>query len=141
MWTVTVDEVLNRWIGSEPPESDDPVLTTLIEDAMVIINQSVPGLEARVTTQGDLLALLRIVTAKVVQRAYYSEYSPVSSQSQGYGPFSESYSKSDSTRQGVYILPEEVNMLSKDPDLSNSRVTVIRNPARPTGWGWSYDRW
>lgn len=130
MWNVDVEEVLSRWVGSDIPEEDDTVLLNLIKDAILVINLKVEDIDNRILTQANLQDVLNMVVAQMVQRAYNSDYSTYNSASYTTGPFSESFSKGSNSKQGIYLLPEEYNLLNRSKT-SLSRISVISNPATP----------
>jgi hypothetical protein len=129
MWTVTPNEVLKRWLPSsdEKPLDTDELLVTLTGDSIVVINSEISDLATRVDLESNLLPLLKIQVSTMVQRAWNSDYSTFTSRSSGMGPFSEGFSKSDKSRQGLYMTPEEVSKFSK----SSSFGPMSTDPNRP----------
>lgn len=131
MWSVEIIEVLKRWVSDDCPDSTSDLLITLVEDAHAVVNSHVPNLDARVLIEGDLQRLLAIQISKMVQRAWTADYTSYTSQSYNRGAFSEGYSKSDSTEQGVFMEASEIAKLSKtgrvvsistDPNQANFRL-------------------
>lgn len=142
-WNVEIEEVLKRWIG-EAPDEDDAVLETLITDAVVLIDLKVKNIDARLNPplpsepESNLQTLLNMIVSTMVQRAYNSDYSTYTNESMTTGPFSQSYSKAADTKQGLYLLNEELELLRKNESSEPSRISVIRNPARPNFYARGY---
>ena len=142
-WNVEIEEVLKRWIG-EVPDEDDSVLETLITDAVVLIDLKVKNIDERLNPEppkqpeANLQTILNMVVSSMVQRAYNSDYSVYTNESMTTGPFSQSYSKSDTSKQGLYLLNDELELLKKSESSQPSRIAVIKNPARPNFYARGY---
>jgi hypothetical protein len=123
MWIVTTQDVLNRWVNGEAPYADEPVFLTLLEDAQGLIRDEFSDLDERILTETFLLSKIKIVTAKVIQRAMKADFSGFISQSNTDGAFGASQSKSTSTKQGLFLDSDDIEMLS--PKGSRGGVQVI----------------
>lgn len=111
MW-VTVTDVLNRWVDQEErPAEADVLLTTLVEDAQVIIGNKFSNIQSRIDALTLNPTLVKIVVAQMVQRAYNTELSGKVSYSYSSGPFSEQGSYSDSSKKGIYLTEDEIQLL------------------------------
>ena len=141
-WTVEVEEVLKRWIGEEPESVE--MIETLISDATVLIDLKVKNIDQRlnpelpIQPEASLQTILNMVVSSMVQRAYNSDYSVYTNESMTTGPFSQSYSKTDSSKQGLYLLNDELELLRKNESSEPSRIAVVRNPARPNFYARGY---
>ena len=143
-WTVDVEEVLKIWIGEEPESVEK--IETLISYAVVLIDLKVKNINERLNPEPPkqpeekLQTILNMVVSSMVQRAYNSDYSVYTNESMTTGPFSQSYSKTDSSKQGLYLLNDELELLRKNESSEPSRIAVIKNPARPNFYvhGYSY---
>lgn len=152
VWNVSADEIIKRWVG-ETPDTDDALLISLISDSVVLLNKKAPSIDKRLNPEPingvpqepekDLQTVVNMTVAKMVQRAYHSDYSSYLSVSNAVGPQSASYSKGADGKQGLYILPEELSLLDEDAVDKRSRIGVLRNPANPNFYARDsyYGRW
>lgn len=127
MWEVTVDDVLDRWVNTEAPESDDRVFLTMLEDAQGLIRDEFNDLDERMVKEPFLLSKVKQVTAKIIQRAMTADYSSYVSVSNTEGPFASSKSKESKTKQGLFLDSDDIDKLT--PKGSEGGIKVIQfNP-------------
>lgn len=127
-WTEPED-IINRWV-EDPPEPDDIVLLTFIEDAEQIIIEAFPDIEERVDSGKLSPKTITRVVSSMVQRAYVLSGLYVGSTSETIGSFSrqESYSIPADER-GLGLTTKEAKALSNKKTLvTTMRITGTRRP-------------
>lgn len=123
MWEVTTEDVLSRWVDGEVPESDEIVFITMLSDAKDMIRDKFSDLDARILLEPYLLSKIKVVVAKVIQRAMRADYSGLSSISDTEGPWGRSISKAASTKQGLFLDADDIAALA--PKGSRGGLQVI----------------
>jgi hypothetical protein len=129
---VTADDVISRWVGSNPP--DLVAVGAFIEDASTLVRFEFPDIEARIDADLDDGGVpseqVRLVIVRVVLRALRN---PDNVRSRSDGPFSTTYAGDNPG--DLWLTDDERAMLSGQRRTGGRAFTVDPTPAGAgTGW-------
>lgn len=141
LWTEPAD-VVSRWVGTDAPSVDNPVLPTLLEDAEDTALREFPDLLERVdgdgTTVPNTIPVRRVkkVLARVVIRHLRNPEGFRQTQ-EGAGPFQRGTTFGGEEPGSLYLTDEDRAELGGT--LSGSAFTIdqtpqIDTPLGPQGW-------
>lgn len=108
-----VQDVLNRWIASSLPPSQETI-TAYLEDATDLIDSEFPTLAHRITTDTVLARRAKIVATRMVMRVLTNP-DQLRTSMETTGPFSGSVTYAAETLNGLYLSDEDRALLSPEP--------------------------
>lgn len=143
-WTTPTD-VLDAWIGDDPPTDEDKI-QIWIDRSERLIRNAIPGIQARIDEpEDDLLDNVISVVCSMVERKFRNPEGTrqVSSTT---GPFSEQRTYGGSEPGGLELLDSEIALLSGTVSSGQRAFTVdtipITSPFSPhyvAPDGWYYE--
>lgn len=102
-------DIIDRWIGNDPP-TDTDLLTALIADAESVIKSKYPSIQTRINAETIPLATVVMVVSRMVTRVYRNPDS-VTYLQQTTGPFGQA-KNFNSEAMDIWLTDQEVSMLS-----------------------------
>ena len=104
----TPDDVIDRWVGDNPPTDTDQV-QLLLDDAETIILSEYPNIQARINANEISAEIVKVVVVRMVTRLMRNPENLAYWQQQA-GPFAQS--RNFGEQKDIWLTPDEISMLA-----------------------------
>jgi hypothetical protein len=126
-WATTTD-VIDRWVGDNPPTDTDQI-QLLLDDAEAVILSEYPSIQSRINTGEISAGIVKLVVTRMVIRLMRNPEN-LSSWQQMAGPFQQG--RSFGAERDIWLTSDEMKMLAPNTKGKAFQIDLAPNAVDPT---------